>query len=62
MSQLPKLSDGRELAALTISVAPLRFVYGEPEELEWLRLELLKRSSTGMPPQENQTEWRPIWR
>lgn len=59
MTPLPVLPNGQQLGALQVSVAPPRYVYGDPTVLNWLRLELLKRDSTGMPrPQDTQVNWR----
>lgn len=58
MSVLPIL-NGKQLGAMQVSVSPPRYVYGDPAVLEWIRLELLKRESTGMPrPQDNPVNWR----
>jgi hypothetical protein len=58
MTPLPIL-NGVPLSALQVSTVPARFVYGDQAVLTWLRLELLKRESAGMPrPQDAPVNWR----
>lgn len=58
MTPLP-IFNGMQLSALQVSVNPPRFVYGDPSVLAWLRLELLRRESSGMPrPQDVPVNWR----
>lgn len=56
---LPLHPSGQQLSALQVSMNPPRFVYGEPDVLEWLRNELMERTSSGMPrPQDKPVNWR----
>lgn len=59
LPMLPTMPDGTKIGAMQVSLVPPRFIYGTPDVLEWLRAELVRRESIGMPPpQDTMPNWR----
>lgn len=60
MPDLPKLPDGSELSSLLVSTDPEAYVYGDPVVLAWIKSELMRKGSQGMPqdPLSRMPKWR----